>query len=126
MDGGAGATNDILISYVGNKILKKRRETSIGFSDQDVAYNVAECLSESTGICKDMMCNFLASSEHCEASPKIKKKTKQNFVINKCPHTDRKYYAKGLCTNCYHLMGRPNTATKCIHKNKMSFAKGLC
>ena len=59
--------------------------------------------------------------------PKSKaKKDSQKYVINKCPHVDKKFYAKGMCNHCYHHYGRPFTATKCIHKDRMSFAKGLC
>ena len=48
------------------------------------------------------------------------------YTITKCPHTTRKYYAKGMCNHCYHHFGRPNLATKCIHKDRMNFAKNMC
>lgn len=34
--------------------------------------------------------------------PAIRKKN----TITKCGHTDQKYYAKGMCTNCYFKFGR--------------------
>lgn len=34
--------------------------------------------------------------------PAIRKKNQ----ITKCGHTDQKYYAKGMCTNCYFKFGR--------------------
>ena len=52
--------------------------------------------------------------------PVIRKKN----VITKCEHTDQKYYAKGMCTNCYFKFGREKRATCCPDKPK--YAKGVC
>lgn len=52
--------------------------------------------------------------------PAIRKKN----VITKCGHTDQKYYAKGMCTNCYFKFGREKRATCCPDKPK--YAKGVC
>ena len=46
--------------------------------------------------------------------------------VIECPHTDRKFYAKGMCVNCYHRRGRTKKAWKCAHTNKMHYSKGLC
>ena len=51
--------------------------------------------------------------------------TSKKKVIE-CPHTDRKFYAKGMCVNCYHRRGRTKKAWKCAHTNKMHYSKGLC
>ena len=52
--------------------------------------------------------------------PVIRKKN----AITKCEHTDAKYYAKGMCTNCYFKFGREKRATCCPDKPK--YAKGVC
>ena len=46
--------------------------------------------------------------------------------ITECPHTDRKYYAKGMCANCYHRRGRSKKAWACPHPRKTHYSKGLC
>lgn len=52
--------------------------------------------------------------------PVIRKKN----AITKCEHIDQKYYAKGMCTNCYFKKGREKRATCCPDKPK--YAKGVC
>lgn len=52
--------------------------------------------------------------------PVIRKKN----AITKCEHTDAKYYAKGMCTNCYFKFGREKRATCC--PDKPNYAKGVC
>lgn len=51
------------------------------------------------------------------------KKTKQ---ITKCEHTSRKHYAKGMCSTCYHKLGRTKKAWKCRHLDRLHYAKGCC
>lgn len=46
--------------------------------------------------------------------------------VYKCPHTDRKHYAKNMCNNCYHKLGRDKKATKCPHNDRLNYAKGKC
>ena len=43
-----------------------------------------------------------------------------------CPHKDRRYYAKGMCVNCYHRRGRTKKAWLCPHTRKTHYSKGLC
>ena len=50
--------------------------------------------------------------------------TKKQIVD--CPHTDRRYYAKGMCVNCYHRRGRTKKAWNCPHTKKTHYSKGLC
>ncbi len=57
-----------------------------------------------------------------EHSKKIYKKR----AITGCPHTDKPYYAKGMCVNCYHRLGRSKKAWKCPHKTVTHYSKGLC
>ena len=47
-------------------------------------------------------------------------------LIFDCPHTDRRYYAKGMCVNCYHRRGRTKMAWNCPHTRKTHYSKGLC
>lgn len=43
-----------------------------------------------------------------------------------CPHTDKKFYAKGYCQSCYHSKGRTKTASNCSHPDRPNHALGLC
>ena len=51
---------------------------------------------------------------------------KQGRPITKCPHTDKKYYAKGMCNQCYHARGRTILSTNCIHIDKPMYAQKMC
>ena len=44
----------------------------------------------------------------------------------KCPHVDKKHYAKKMCHNCYHRKGKTKMASKCEHTNKPHYSNGLC
>ena len=46
--------------------------------------------------------------------------------IIKCPHTDKKPYAKGMCHNCYHKRGKSKMASACGHTTKPHYSNGLC
>jgi hypothetical protein len=52
-----------------------------------------------------------------------KKKSKS---ITACPHSARKHYAKNMCNNCYHRLGRNKTAWDCEHTDRKHYAKGKC
>lgn len=45
-------------------------------------------------------------------------------MVTKCVHTDRPFYARGMCKNCYHKVGRSKPAN--CHKDKAHYSKGLC
>jgi hypothetical protein len=47
-------------------------------------------------------------------------------VVTECEHVNRKHYAKGLCSTCYHRGGRTKLAWRCEHKDKLHYAKGCC
>lgn len=47
-------------------------------------------------------------------------------VITNCKHTNRKHYAKGLCSTCYHKTGRTKLAWNCKHTDELHYAKGCC
>jgi hypothetical protein len=51
-------------------------------------------------------------------------KSKKDFI--KCPHKDKKHYAKNMCSSCYHKEGRIKKAWLCPHVNKAHYAKGKC
>ena len=46
--------------------------------------------------------------------------------ITRCQHTSAKYYAAGMCKNCYHSKGRNRLATACEHKTRKLYARGVC
>ncbi|CAG9315646.1 unnamed protein product [Blepharisma stoltei] len=46
--------------------------------------------------------------------------------ITACPHTERKHYAKNMCNNCYHRLGRDKQAWACPHEDRQHYAKGKC
>jgi hypothetical protein len=52
--------------------------------------------------------------------------TRKRMNVFRCPHTDRKHYAKNMCNNCYHKQGRNKKATKCPHQERQNYAKGKC
>lgn len=67
-----------------------------------------------------------------EVSQSSEKKTpseannRKRMNVFRCPHKDRKHYAKNMCNNCYHKQGRNKKATKCPHKDRQNYAKGKC
>ena len=56
----------------------------------------------------------------------IKRRNRKKKDITRCPHTDMKHYAKGMCNHCYHLFGRNSLADQCEHTDKLNYAKGMC
>ena len=53
-------------------------------------------------------------------------RTEENNIINRCPHTSRKYYAKGMCNLCYLSFGRVSLSTACAHPTRMNYALKMC
>lgn len=47
-------------------------------------------------------------------------------ICKKCPHKERKHYAKNMCINCYHRRGRTKKAWACPHNDRLHYSKGLC
>ena len=45
-------------------------------------------------------------------------------VVTNCEHSERDFYAKGMCKNCYHKQGRTKLASCC--PDKKLYAKKLC
>jgi hypothetical protein len=52
--------------------------------------------------------------------------SRRKMSVSRCPHPDRKHYAKGMCNNCYHKQGRNKLAWLCEHKDRQAYAKGKC
>ncbi|CAI2372224.1 unnamed protein product [Moneuplotes crassus] len=52
--------------------------------------------------------------------------SRKTKVVTNCEHTDRKHYAKGLCSSCYHKNGRTKKSWNCEHKDRLHYAKGCC
>jgi hypothetical protein len=46
--------------------------------------------------------------------------------IFKCPHTDKKHYAKNMCHNCYHRKGKTKMAHACGHPDRSHYSSGMC
>jgi hypothetical protein len=46
--------------------------------------------------------------------------------IFKCPHTDKKHYAKNMCHNCYHRKGKTKVAYACGHTERSHYSSGMC
>ena len=46
--------------------------------------------------------------------------------ITKCPHVNRKHYAKNMCSSCYRKFGRNQYATKCGHNDRLLYSMGMC
>eukprot|EP00356_Strombidium_inclinatum_P016227 CAMPEP_0170486954 /NCGR_PEP_ID=MMETSP0208-20121228/5847_1 /TAXON_ID=197538 /ORGANISM="Strombidium inclinatum, Strain S3" /LENGTH=295 /DNA_ID=CAMNT_0010761049 /DNA_START=496 /DNA_END=1383 /DNA_ORIENTATION=+ len=54
-----------------------------------------------------------------EANDKVMK-------VTKCPHTERKHYAKNMCSSCYRKYGRSQNATACEHTDRLVYSMGMC
>ena len=50
--------------------------------------------------------------------------SRKKKVITNCEHTDREFYARGMCKNCYHKKGRVKRAECC--PDKMMYSRSLC
>ena len=46
--------------------------------------------------------------------------------ITKCPHANRKHYAKNMCSSCYRKYGRNQNAWNCAHKDRLLYSMGMC
>jgi len=52
-------------------------------------------------------------------------KRERNKVME-CEHTRRKHYAKGMCHNCYHRVGKTKKAFACGHPQRSHYSGGMC
>ena len=111
-------------------------------SDAETVFDGMFSLLRSTGDVKHLLCrdlpalhsseevNKTAETVESEAAmidqvfPLLLKIT--NNKVTRCPHYQRKHYAKNMCSNCYHKLGRQHTAWACRHKERPMYAKGRC
>eukprot|EP00347_Sterkiella_histriomuscorum_P000559 403375380 len=48
------------------------------------------------------------------------------MAITKCPHVNRKHYAKNMCSSCYRKYGRNQNAWNCVHHDRLLYSMGMC
>ena len=89
-------------------------------------FKVYKVIRDNNGRPKPHECDEVIDKENPGASDEAKRKIRSKKTVTRCPHTEMKHYAKGMCNHCYHLYGRSSLATKCPHKEKMIYAKGMC
>jgi hypothetical protein len=63
-----------------------------------------------------------------ELSVDDEKSATKHYVmqITKCPHPNRKHYAKNMCSSCYRKFGRNDYARNCEHHDRLLYSKGMC
>ena len=89
-------------------------------------FKIYKVIRDQSGKPKPHVCDPVMENETPALSDEIKRKSRSKKSVTRCPHTEMKHYAKGMCNHCYHLYGRSSLATKCPHKDKMIYAKGMC
>ena len=62
----------------------------------------------------------------CKSSGKQGDSKQSVMMITKCPHTDRKHYAKNMCSSCYRKFGRSQKAWNCEHTDRLNYSMGMC
>ena len=94
-------------------------------SPQTVKLDIEKSVNDFTSVdCKDTH-DLEKASETPEAVDESKGERKRREIF-KCPHTDRKHYAKNMCHNCYHRKGKTKMATVCGHTHKSHYSSGMC
>ena len=104
--------------------------------------DVPSVSSKSSGIATKMLEHMLKKDSTCSEHAHIERRdtfdteedaanlkeagTRKRREIFKCPHTDRKHYAKNMCHNCYHRKGKSKMAYACGHTNKSHYSSGMC
>jgi hypothetical protein len=98
--------------------------------------------SKSSGIASKLLEHMLKKDSSCSENANLERRntfdteedaanlkeagTRKRREIFKCPHTDRKHYAKNMCHNCYHRKGKSKMAYACGHTNKSHYSSGMC
>mmetsp|Transcript_3481 Transcript_3481/g.3227 ORF Transcript_3481/g.3227 Transcript_3481/m.3227 type:complete len:137 (+) Transcript_3481:39-449(+) len=73
--------------------------------------------------------NQTGDTEHRRRAQKLKDKScskSSRKRITACPHVNKRHYAKNMCNNCYHRVGRQKKAWACPHEERQLYAKGMC
>lgn len=65
-------------------------------------------------------------SEAPNAPTKRKRRKSHPKKVTQCAHTEKPYYSKGMCFNCYHSVGRIKLASTCGHSDRKLYALGAC
>jgi hypothetical protein len=71
----------------------------------------------------------LQTSQEIPEPKQVEEPEKQGAVamkITKCPHTNRKHYAKNMCSSCYRKFGRNQLAWNCEHHDRLNYSVGMC
>jgi hypothetical protein len=66
------------------------------------------------------------SSMSIDLSELVGLKPKVIMENTRCPHKNRKHYAKNMCSICYRKSGREAYAHACPHTEKRLYSKGMC
>lgn len=66
------------------------------------------------------------ASERSQQQSQAEDKRIKQRKVTRCPHTESKHYAKGMCNHCYHIHGRKKQAKNCEHSHKLAYARGMC
>ena len=69
--------------------------------------------------------NEMSDKDGDDKSVKVPGQRKRREIF-KCPHTDKKHYAKNMCHNCYHRKGKTKMAHACGHPHKSHYSNGMC
>ena len=75
---------------------------------------------------KDTICSSNPALSMVEWVSTYKNPRATKRKVNTCGHPEKKHYAKGMCSICYHKAGRTKLAWNCKHKDKRNYAKGCC
>ena len=65
-----------------------------------------------------------ADEESCMDESGQGSSQRKKKIVTNCEHSERDFYAKGMCKNCYHKQGRTKLASCC--PDKKLYAKKLC
>jgi len=108
---------------------------------QSIESEVPSVSSKSSGIATQLLESMLRNDSSSSENVKVRRDTfdtdedqvdlketgtRKRREIFKCPHTDRKHYAKNMCHNCYHRKGKTKMAHACGHTNKSHYSSGMC
>jgi hypothetical protein len=110
--------------------------------EQDMKLDDPPVSSKSSGIATQLLEHMLKNESSTSDDVKLERRdtfdTEENIAevketgtrkrreIYKCPHTDRKHYAKNMCHNCYHRKGKSKMAYACGHTTKSHYSSGMC
>jgi hypothetical protein len=100
-------------------------DANVEFTKSCTAYVPTQSITNFNPVYIAKGANSLMPSRYVQA-PKEKDSLRKTKVVTSCEHVDRKHYAKGLCSTCYHKNGRTKTAWNCMHTNMIHYAKGCC